>query len=129
MSLKAPYMGEGYTPAYQISATPFVTSSDVNLGQTVGIEFGNIANFVIIKNTLAGSVLSVAFTENGLKSSNSNFFTLSGDESFSANFRVDRVFLSGSLGNPTYTVIAGLTGIPMNQLLPVTASNGYRGVG
>jgi hypothetical protein len=129
MSLKAPYMGEGYAPAYQISATPFVTSSDVNLGQTVGIEFGNIANFVIIKNTLAGSVLSVAFTENGLKSSNSNFFTLSGDESFSANFRVDRVFLSGSLGNPTYTVIAGLTGIPMNQLLPVTASNGYRGVG
>lgn len=129
MSSKAPYMGEGYAPAYQISATPFVTSSVVNLGQTVGIEFGNIANFVVIKNTLAGSVLSVGFTENGLKTANANYFNLAGDESFSANFRVDRIFLSGSTGNPTYTVVAGLTGIPMNQLLPVTASNGYRGVG
>ena len=129
MSLKAPYMGEGYAPAYQISATPFVTSSVVNLGQTVGIEFGNIANFVVIKNTLAGSVLSVGFTENGLKTTNANYFNLAGDESFAANFRVDRIFLSGSTGNPTYTVVAGLTGIPMNQLLPVTASNGYRGVG
>jgi hypothetical protein len=129
MSSKAPYMGEGYTPAYQISATPFVTSSVVNLGQTVGIEFGNIANFVVIKNTLAGSVLSVGFTENGLKTTNANYFNLAGNESFSANFRVDRIFLSGSTGNPTYTVVAGLTGIPMNQLLPVTASNGYRGVG
>lgn len=129
MSSKAPYMGEGYAPAYQISATPFVTSSVVNLGQTVGIEFGNIANFVVIKNTLAGSVLSVGFTENGLKTANANYFNLAGDESFAANFRVDRIFLSGSTGNPTYTVVAGLTGIPMNQLLPVTASNGYRGVG
>lgn len=129
MSSKAPYMGEGYAPAYQISATPFVTSSVVNLGQTVGIEFGNIANFVVIKNTLAGSVLSVGFTENGLKTTNANYFNLAGNESFSANFRVDRIFLSGSTGNPTYTVVAGLTGIPMNQLLPVTASNGYRGVG
>jgi hypothetical protein len=129
MSLKAPYMGEGYVPAYQISATPFVTSSVVNLGQTVEIGFGNIANFVIVKNTLAGSTLSVGFTENGLKTANSNYFNLAGDESFSANFRVDRIFLSGSSGNPTYTVVAGLTGIPTTQLLPVTASNGYRGVG
>jgi hypothetical protein len=129
MSLKAPYMGEGYVPAYQISATPFVTSSVVDLGQVVGIEFGNITNFIVVKNTLSGTVMSVAFTENGLKSSNSNFFLLSGDESFSANLRVDRLFLSGSEGNPTYTVVAGLTGIPTTQLFPVTASNGYRGVG
>lgn len=123
------HVGENFVPAYQLSATPFVTSSVVNLGQTVGIEFGHIANFVIIKNTLAGSVLSVGFTENGLKPASANYFSLAGNESFAANFRVDRIFLSGSTGNPTYTVVAGLTGIPMNQLLPVTASNGYRGVG
>ena len=129
MSLKAPYMGEGYVPAYQISATPFVTSSVVSPGQVVNVDFGNIANFIIVKNTQSCSTLSVAFTENGFKPSNSNYFTLSGDESFSANFRVDRIFLSGTAGSPSYTVIAGLTGIPTTQLLPVTASNGYRGVG
>jgi hypothetical protein len=124
------YMGEGYVPAYQISATPFVTSSNVTLGQTKEINFSYVTQFVVVKNTgPTSSVLAIGFTENGLKPANSNFFVLSGSESFSAELRVDRIFISGSSGSPEFSVIAGLTGINESRFLLVTASNGFNGVG
>ena len=124
------YMGEGYVPAYQISATPFVTSSNVALGQTKEITFRYVTQFLVVKNTgPTSSVLAVGFTANGLSTSNSNFFVLSGSESFAADLRVDRIFVSGSAGAPTFSVIAGLTGISDTRFLLVTASNGFNGVG
>jgi len=124
------YMGEGYVPAYQMSATPFVTSSNVSLGQTHEIQFGNVTKFVVVKNTGApSSVLAMGFTENGLKPANSNYFLLSGSESFAADLRVDRLFLSGNVGSSTYSVVAGLTGLSPSRFLLVTASNGFTGVG
>ena len=124
------YMGENYVPAYQLSATPFVTSSNVNLGQTKEITFGNVTRFLVIRNTgAASSVLAVAFTENGLNPGPSNYFFLSGSESFAAEFRVDRIFVSGSGGSPSFTLIAGLTGVEPSRFLLVTASNGFNGVG
>ena len=124
------YMGEGYVPAYQISATPFVTSSNVALGQTKEIPFGYVTQFFVVKNTGASSsVLSVAFTANGLQTQNANYFTLSGSESFSAELRVDRIFLSGSSGSPTFSLVAGLTSINESRFLLITASNGFNGVG
>ena len=129
MSYNNPTFGEGYSPAYQISATPFVTSSQVTLAQIKQIEFGHVTRFVTIKNNSPSTVLSVGFTENGLKSQNSNYFFLSGSESFSAEIRVDRVFLSGSSGTSSFTVLAGMTTIPVSNFLLVTGSNGYTGVG
>lgn len=124
------YMGEGYVPAYQMSATPFVTSSNISLGQTQEIQFGNVTRFLVVKNTGApSSVLAVSFTENGLKPANSNYFLLSGSESFAADLRVDRLFLSGNVGSSTYSVVAGLTGLSPSRFLLVTASNGFTGVG
>lgn len=125
------YMGENYVPAYQLSASPFVTSSNVSLGQVKEIEFGgHVSRFIIVKNTGAtASVLSVGFTENGLNPSNSNCFFLSGSESFAAELRVDRLFVSGSSGAPTFSVVAGLTGVASSRFLLVTASNGFTGVG
>lgn len=124
------YMGEGYVPAYQMSATPYVTSSNVSLGQIKEIGFGYATKFLIVRNTGATSTaLAVSFTQAGLTGANSNYFVLSGSESFSADFRVDRVFVSGSVGSPTFSVVAGLTGIPSSRFLLVTASNGFNGVG
>lgn len=124
------YMGEGYVPAYQMSATPFVTSSNVSLGQTKEIVFGYATKFLIVRNTGASNtILAVAFTQAGLTPAKSNYFILSGSESFAADLRVDRVFVSGSTGAPTFSVVAGLTGIPESRFLLVTASNGFSGVG
>ena len=130
MALNHPQQGEGYVSAYQISATPFVTSSNVTLGATKQLVFPQVTRFITLKNTAAStSVMAVAFTENGLKPANSNYFVLSGSESFSGELRADRIFISGSSGTSTFTLVAGLTFIPSKMLTPITGSNGFSGVG
>lgn len=131
MSLNNPFPHEGFVPAYQISATPFVTSSNVTLGATKEINFNGVTRFITIKNTSPSStVLAVSFTENGLKSANSNYFILSGSEAFSGELRTDRIFVSGSSGaSVAFNVVAGLTTVPVKNFLQVTGSNGHGGVG
>lgn len=130
MALNHPVVGEGYAPAYQISSVPFVTSSTLTLGEIKQINFSTVSRFLILKNTGASTTaMAVAFTNNGLKSANSNYFILSGSDSFSAEVRTDRIFLSGSVGAPTFTLFAGLTYVPSTNFLTITGSNGYNGVG
>lgn len=131
MSLNYPSIGEGNSTAYAISATPFVTSSTISLGETREINFRYATKFLIVKNTGASATgIAVAFTENGLKPSNSNFFVLSGSESFGADVRVSKIFLSGSNGASTsFSVIGGLTFVPEKNMTILTGSNGFNGVG
>ncbi len=126
--LDNPRLGEGYVPAYQISATPFVTSSNITLGAVKAINFPQVTRFITLKNTgPSTSVLAAAFTANGFNTS--NYFFLSGSEAFSAELRTNSLFLSGSADAPTFTLIAGLTYIPANAMLTLTGSNGIQGVG
>lgn len=130
MSLSIMSMGEGYVPAYQLSGTPWVTSSQLNLGQITEVSFSHVTRFFTLKNTAAtGSVIAFGFTRNGLLPANANYFTLSGSETFSAELKTDRIFLSGVTGNSSYNLIAGLTGILPLKFLPITSSNGFMGVG
>ena len=125
------YVGEGYVPAYQMSASPWVTSSQVSLGSTVQLDFPFATRFLIVQNTGASNTaLAVGFTQNGLKTANSNYFILSGSESFSGELRTDRIFISGSGGTTNnFTLLAGLTFIPSKMLTTITGSNGFSGVG
>ena len=67
MSLKNPSVGEYYTPAYQMSGIPFVTSSIVNLGQIKEVVFSHVSKFVTIKNhSVSANTLALSFTSNGL---------------------------------------------------------------
>jgi hypothetical protein len=131
MALNHPVQSEGYVSAYQISATPFVTSSMVSLGAVREIVFPQITRFITIKNTsTANNTIAIAFTAGGLLTSNSNYFSLSGSESFAGELRTDRIFISGSSGTTNaFTVVAGLTFIPSKMLTPITGSNGFSGVG
>lgn len=131
MTLKNPSVGEYYTPAYQMSGIPFVTSSIVNLGQIKEVVFSHISKFVTIKNhSISANTLALSFTSNGLATSKSNYFILSGSESITTEVKTDRIFISGSTGaSVSFSVLAGLTVIPSAAMLPVTGSNGYSGVG
>lgn len=131
MSINNPTWGEGYVPAYQMSAMPYVTSSDVSLGATKQINFNYVTKFFTVKNTGAStSVIAIGFTQNGLLANNSNYFVLSGSESFSGEIRTSRIFISGSSGALTpFSLVAGLTNIPTSNFLTVTSSNGFSGVG
>lgn len=125
-----PVWGEGYVPAYQLSAVPFLTASNVTLGQVKEIQFQSVSRFFTVKNVGSStSILAVAFTENGLKPTNANYFILSGSESFTGEFKVDRLFLSGAAGTSNFNLIAGLTHIPKQSFLVVTSSNGFNSVG
>jgi hypothetical protein len=129
VSLNNPVWGEGYVPAYQMSATPYVTSSNVALGAIKQINFNSITKFVTIKNTgNIGSSIALGFTQNGFASG--NYFPITGSETFSAEIRTDRVFISGSVGSlTTFSIVAGLTSIPAKSFLVLTSSNGFNGVG
>ena len=130
MALNPPFPHEGYIPSYQISATPFVTSSNLTLGQIKYIDFRSVSRFITVKNTGAStSVMSIAFTENGLKPTNSNYFFLSGSEAFSGELRSTGLYLSGSAGTSMFTIVAGLTSIPTQNSILLTGSNGFPGVG
>ena len=130
MSLNNPVLGEGYVPAYQISPVPYVTSSNVTLGATKSYSFPCVSNSIFVQNTAgSSSVLAIAFTQRGLLPANSNFLVLSGGQTFSQDIRTSELFISGVAGTSTFSVLAGLTNIPVKNFLTVTGSNGYSSVG
>lgn len=130
MSLNNPVLGEGFVPAYQISPIPFVTSSDVTLGTIKSYSFPNVSKSIFVRNTSAAtSVIAIAFTQNGLLTANSNFLVLSGGQEFSQDVRTSQLFISGTAGASTFSLLAGLTNIPVKNFLTVTGSNGYLSVG
>ena len=131
MALNHPPQGEGYVSAYQISATPYVTSSTVALGSIREIVFPQVTRFITLKNmSTSTNTIAVGFTRLGLTAGNANYVILSGSESFSGELRTDRIFVSGSAGaTNNFTLLAGLTFIPSKMLTPITGSNGFSGVG
>lgn len=130
MSLNNPVLGEGFVPAYQISPIPFVTSSNVTLGEIKSYSFPNVSKSIFVQNTAAAtSVIAIAFTQNGLLTANSNFLVLSGGQEFSQDVRTSQLFISGTAGASTFSLLAGLTNIPVKNFLTVTGSNGYLSVG
>lgn len=132
MSLNNVFMHEGYVPAYQASAVPYVTSSQISAGSYYEITFPQVTRFINIQNlgTTAGDEILVSFTLNGFKPENSNFFRLGKGVSFRDEIRTTKLFVSCSSGtNVAYQMIAGLTSIPSSQFLLITGSNGHQGVG
>lgn len=132
MSINYPVMNEGFVPAYQMSSVPFVTSSEISLGEIQVLTFPQVTRFFNIQNISAttGSEVAVAFTLRGLDPTVGNFFTVGQGVSFRDELRTTQIFISGSLGaTARYQFVAGLTNIPSHQFLQITASNGYAGVG
>lgn len=132
MSLSYPIVNEGFVPAYQASAVPFVTSSLISPGDIHVISFPQVTRFFNVQNVspVTGSEVAVAFTLRGLDQNIGNYFTVSQGVSFRDEIRTTQLFISCSSGVDTrYQVVAGLTNIPSNQFLLLTASNGHAGVG
>ena len=130
MGLSYPIINEGYVPAYQASAVPYITSSLISNGQTQVIQFQNVTRFFNVQNvgTVTTDEIAVAVTERGLTTG--NYFTLGQGVSFRDELRTTRLYISCSSGTSVrYQVIAGLTNIPSNQFLLLTGSNGHQGVG
>jgi hypothetical protein len=125
MSLNNPAMHEGFVPAYQVSAVPFVTSSAVT---TVNqIDFPFVTRFFTVQNT-SSTPLRFGFTQLGVQGT--NYFVIPSGSSYTGEIRTDRLFVSSSTAaSISYSVIAGLTGVPNRNFQTITGSNGFAGVG
>lgn len=132
MSMSWAANGEYAAPAYQISALPYVSSSIITTGQVHKYEFPYVTKFISVVNRgiSSGDKIAISFTENGLKSSFSNYIILNQDETLREEIRTTTLFVSCSVGtNIDYQVFCGLTNIPTKNFLTLTGSNGHPGVG
>ena len=132
------HVGLGNVGSYQVSARPWVSSS-IHVPKSgvvdtaanrVEVNFPYVTKFITVRNdgpNTHGATMRVGFSENGMRDSTNNYFILSGGESFSADFKVTRMYIMGhdaSLGGTTASVIAGLTGIEADLL-----SGSWNGMG
>lgn len=128
----------GMVSEYQASGVPFVTSSQANeVGGTtpVSVTFPFVTRWVIIHNTdkTAGDALRFGFTSNGVKKSpDANYFLLNdGEITPRLEVKCSQIwFLADDGSKPaSFSVIAGLTNVPVDQFFVVSGSNGVGGVG
>jgi hypothetical protein len=125
--------GLNHVGSYQSSARPFVRSglivphsqsNETFVDGTTALEisFPKVTKFVTVRNDgtdqSASAEMRVAFATGGLDDGNANYFVLAESSSFSADFRVTRLYLMSNaptLGL-TASVIAGLTQIDATHL-------------
>ena len=132
--------GLGKTGQYQMSGIPFLSSSflvpNILEGQgAVSLSFPYVTKFITVVNEHSGSnvKMRVGFTAAGITGSGSpsghgeNYFILDNGESYTAEFRVSKVFIAGQGADCTASVIAGMTGINADRL--ATNWSGTSGVG
>ena len=112
---------------YQASARPFVKreiavpfSSSSGGSSGVEVTFPKVTKFVTIQNNSTGSGVAnemrIAFSRTGL-GANPNYFIIEPSASFSADFRITKLYLMSDLPvHCTATVIAGLTQIDNSHL-------------
>ena len=143
-----------YVPAYQMSGLPFVTGS-VSTSELASstvptkIKFPYVTRWVYVRNTGAGD-LRVGFSELGVTGphattdcgaynvtgSNRNYVVVPAEaatrmsELGPLEIKCIEVFLMRDASTSTgFELIAGYTTIPENQMLVMTGSYGFQGIG
>ncbi len=123
MSLDNPKPSVDAVSEYLVSGHPWVTSSLAS--GVVGHDFALVTQFVNVKHTSGSGNIRVGFTENGIRGA--NYYLLKPNESLQVDVKCKSLYISGS--GESYSIIAGLTGISRREMVFLTGSIGYTGVG
>jgi hypothetical protein len=142
MSLKNPKPGAMSVGHYQISSTPWLTSSvwnsfssNIGVAGTWRFDFPSVSRFIRVANHAAStSEFCVGFTQNGILAASgtdggdhigAKYLTIKGTSSVQLDMRCTKLFVSGGNGmdGGAFDVVAGLTEIPGN-MMSLSASNG-----
>ena len=140
--------GPGFVPAYQVSGTPYVTSSlaaevpQASAGTPVSLEinFPFVTRWVIVQN-IGSNAVKMGFTKAGVNTSGpgavSAHFTIPAQGASAANaapattprleLRCKSLHFAGHEGTTSVQVLAGLTGL--EEFPTLTGSDGFDGVG
>jgi len=118
--------GLNHVGSYQASARPWVKTkllAPVSGTYTTALEvsFPKVTKFITIRNDGSGPAAScdlrLAFATGGLAETYSNYITIAESSSFSADFRITRLYLlSAENHTVSASVIAGLTNIDARHL-------------
>jgi hypothetical protein len=130
--LNNPLPGGNLAAEFIVSGWPWLTASIVPASSTIGHTFDNVASAFALKNALTGSDMArriaYGFTANGVSGSNRG--TLVPGESFSGDFKFTQFYVrSLTTSSIEYELAVSLTGVPARQVLLITGSNGFDGVG
>ena len=129
--------GPNFVPAYQVSGTPYVTSSvgDEVSNTPVKISFPYATRFFVVQN-LSEEPIRIGFSENGINGDiTSNYLVLSGNNSTGRlEIRCKELFFRrDGAANSGFSLLAGLTGIPYSQFPVLTGTlnntGSFKGVG
>jgi hypothetical protein len=126
----------GMVSEYQASGVPFVTSSAANEVATSAIQvnFPFVTRWIQVFNTdpSGADTIRLGFTSNGVLSApNANYLILSGGQATDRlELKCSAVWFRQHGANPTsFSLIAGLTNVPIKQFFTMSGSNGVAGVG
>lgn len=117
-----PRSGQNNVGEYVASGLPFVTSSTSTTTPTQ-IDFPFLVSEMYFGCSGSNASIRVGFTAQGVQGS--NYFVVSADGTGYAGpyrLRCKTIFVRTHVGSPTYTVTAGLTGIPINAFPVLTGS-------
>ena len=110
-----PEPGFNFTPAYQISGLPYVTSSAATSTPPFKVTFPYVTKFITIR--VDGGSLDIGFTLNGVN--NTNHFTVANNDVLTMEVRVKEMYIKGT---SNFHIVAGLTGIPTASIPNLTSS-------
>ena len=113
--------GFNHVGSYQVSSQPFATASIAvpasgGVGTATALEFPAVTKFVIVRNdelgdTQTNSTIRLGFASGSMGDA-MNYITIPASSSFSADFRVTKVYLMSHTSQATSaSVIAGITTI------------------
>lgn len=112
--------GFNHVGSYQVSCRPFASASvevPASASDTgLAIDFPGVTKFVIVRNEehegIADSKVRLAFASGGLNDPNANYILINPSSSFSADYRVTKVYvMSDTSVQPKVSIIAGITNI------------------
>lgn len=136
MSLGTPKAGFASIGEFQLSALPFVTSSqapNVSAG-VLRVDFPKVTRFInVVNHGSVGNPIRIGFTQNGVSKSG-NYYLLEGTQTTSFELRIKHLYIAGDLSAPHFSLLAGLTTIdaqdmPLLSGTLTDGSAGWEGVG
>jgi len=130
MSVNWPKPTHNHVQEYQVSAWPWITSSNVGTS-AVYFDFGFVTRWVMVNNeTASGASKSVyfGFTQNGLNNSN-HFHIHAGQLAGPFEVKCTGIWVKGSDATTPVSIMAGLTNVAAGDFPAISGSNGFAGVG
>lgn len=128
MPLNHPKSGLNYAAEFQVSALPYVTSSQVPAYSSgfQEVQFPKVTKFITVTNLHSTNLLRIAFTRNGLLdlTDNGYHFKILPKTSVTLDLRVKSLWMAAESGTVDVSLCAGLTNVDAINMPTLTGSLG-----